>query len=196
MSYTQQLLAWALHLTQLWIPTSPASPPELREAIVHDTVEIVMDPAEAPIFSGPQGREKTVSLVLAIERFESDFNASVDEGVKRGKAGDACNMQIVIPRGKAMRLTADLYTWIWAKDAVETDLTVESLIPGSIPGRRQNCIRAGLHMVRESFRACRSLSLYTRGDCAPDPKAKHREQLARESFRRHPPPTATSEETL
>ena len=121
-------------------------------------------------------------------RYESDFRVAVDEGTTRGKAGDTCGMQIIVPRGTRLLLTADLYARVTPKHpGWASAWTAEDLVPGSVPGRRENCFRAGLHMMRESLRVCRSLSLCARGDCKPDQNAIYRERLARESFRRYPP---------
>ena len=189
--------AWALGITLGWITPQNAAEAELRPQIVKTAVDVVYDPWEPPLFppaaeqaaGASHGREQTLLLLLAIVRYESDFRVSVDEGLVRGKAGDVCGMQIVVPRGTRILLTADLYKRITSKHAGWADaFTAEDLVPGSIPGRRENCLRAGLHMMRESMRVCRSLSLYARGDCKPDQNAKYRELLARETFKRHPPP--------
>lgn len=181
--------AWALGITLGWITPQNAAEAELRPQIVKTAVDVVYDPWEPPLYAGEHGREQTLLLELAIVRYESDFRVSVDEGQVRGKAGDVCDMQIVVPRGTRVLLTADLYKRITSKHVGWADaFTAEDLVPGSIPGRRENCLRAGLHMMRESMRVCRSLSLYARGDCKPDQNAKFRELLAREAFKRHPPP--------
>ena len=180
--------AWALAITLGWIAPQNEAERQLRPQIVKTAVDVVYDPWEAPLYAGPYGREQTLLLELAIVRYESDFRVAVDEGVVRGKAGDVCDMQIVVPRGTRLLLTADLYHRVTPKHPGWAEaLTAEDLVPGSIPGRRENCLRAGLHMMRESLRVCRSLSLYARGDCKPDNNAKYREALAREAFKRHPP---------
>ena len=189
----ESALAWALAITLGWIAPQNDAERELRPQIVKTAVDVVYDPWEAPLYQGPHGREQTLLLELAIVRYESDFRVQVDEGIVRGKAGDACDMQIVVPRGTRLLLTADLYHRVTPKHPGWSEAwTAEDLVPGSIPGCRENCLRAGLHMMRESLRVCRSLSLYARGDCRPDDNAKYREVLAREAFKRHPPPMETN----
>ena len=190
--------AWALGITLGWITPQNEAERQLRPEIVKTAVDVVYDPWEPPLYAGEHGREQTLLLELAIIRYESDFRVAVDEGLKRGKAGDVCDMQIVIPKGTRLLLTAELYQRVPERSGVpgreaSPGWTAEDLVPGSIPGRRENCLRAGLHMMRESMRVCRSLSLYARGDCKPDQNAKYRELLAREAFKRHPPPNTETE---
>lgn len=185
------LAAWLLAAMLRWLPVEAPVDLARYQSIADDTAAVALDPWEAPLYPGRHGRARTALQLLAVQRFEGEFTEAVDEGRKRGRAGDVCGMQIVVPRGKRMLLTADLYRWLSPQQTgYEEAWTAEDLVPGSVPGRRENCVRAGLHMLRESLRACRSLSLYTRGDCQPDAKARHREALARESIRRYPPPEA------
>lgn len=199
------LVAWGVALTFRWL--APATPAEatLREAIVTDVVDVALDPWEEPLPGVPPcvpqncgiaplaARAWTVAQVLAIMRYEGEFRVSVDEGAKRSTTGAVCEMQVMVPRGTRILLTTDAYLLPTRGQAGYAEgWSADDLVPGSVPGRRERCIRAGLHVARESFRICRSLSLYTHGDCRPDPAARHRELLAREGFRRYPPPVEAS----
>lgn len=196
--------AWLLEITRTWIAPSTPAEEALRPEIARDLVTVAFDPWETPLFPAFRGtpltpfaaRALTALQGAAIVRFESDFRVEVDDGRKRGRAGDVCGMQIVVPPGKRGHLSADLYRWVSRTDpAFERAWAANDLVPGgrAIDGEhdtpRQRCYRLGLHMMRESFRACRSLSMYVQGDCRPNAKARHRELLARETFRRFPSPS-------
>ena len=195
------LAAWLVAHALAWIPASRGAPLLLREAIAKDAIELAFDPVEPPLYRAtaklpePAARAKTALLLFAIARFESSFRADVDEGEVRGHAGDACIMQVVVPRGRRVVLIeTGLYRW--ASEKSGEGLSAEDLVPGSIPGRRANCYRAAMHLARESFRACGSLSLYARGTCAPDLRAKEREELARDAWARRPAPASALEDGL
>ena len=151
-------------------------------------LDVAYDPAEKPLFEGPKGRAKTALQLLAIAGFESSYREDVQMGVKRGKAGDACLMQIIIPsavgyKSLRMQMTPLTYKWVPA-DSVEPGFTADDLV-GADP---HNCFRAGLHIARESFQICHDLSMYTNGKCNKDVKAKHRELRAFQHYRLHPAP--------
>ena len=123
------------------------------------------------------GRAKTALLLASIAGFESSYRADVDDGRKRGKAGDACIMQIIVPRGKLLHLVGTEYEW-----SHEEGWTTDDLIAD-----RTKCVRAALHLVRESLKICRNLSLYTIGRCdSTEPKAKHRWERPRVHYVKHP----------
>ena len=151
-------------------------------------LDVSFDPAEKPLFEGPKGRAKTALQMLAIAGFESNYREDVQMGTKRGKAGDACLMQVIIPsaigyKSLRMQMTALTYKWVPA-ESTEPGFSAEDLV-GADP---HNCFRAGLHIARESFQICHDLSMYTNGKCNKDVKAKHREQRAFQHYRLHPAP--------
>jgi len=120
------------------------------EAIVHDAVAVAYDEAEVPLFPGPQGRAQTALLMLAVASLESGYRRIVDDGTKLGDHGRSyCLMQIRVGEG----VTSDGWTG-----------------PQLIADRAL-CFRAGLHILRGSFNACRKLavedrmSAYATGRC-------------------------------
>lgn len=154
-------------------------------------LDVAFDPAEKPLFEGPHGRSKTALQMLAIASFESNYREDVQMGTKRGKAGDACLMQIIPVSGgtvpKRMRMTPLVYEWSApSKNPQFGDITAEDLV-GPDP---RLCFRLGLHIIRESFKICGDLSMYTNGKCNHEIKAKHREQRAKQHYKMHPAPIA------
>ena len=154
-------------------------------------LDVAYDPAEKPLFEGPKGRAKTALQLLAIAGFESSYREDVQMGTKRGKAGDACLMQIIPAsagiKKKRMQMTPLMYKWSEPRtEPGPEDITAEALV-GPDP---HFCFRLGLHIVRESFKICGDLSMYTNGKCNKEIKAKHREQRAFQHYRMHPAPVA------
>ena len=158
-----------------WIPPIYSNDIERYNAIAQNVIEVVLDPSELPLFKGPNGRVKTVLQVLAIASFESNFREDIGNGRTRGKAGDTCWMQIVIPEGKRIVLTKDKYQWSRTEGITAEDLADS-----------KTCFRVALHMMRESISICHDLSLYTSGKCNHDIKAKYREFRATQYFVKHP----------
>lgn len=180
------LVVWLTAAMLAWSPPEPSrqEPESKRYAkIAQSALDIAFDPAEKPLFAGPTGRSKTALQLLAIAGFESNFREDVQNGIKRGKAGDACLMQIIVPRTKTLRLTELTYEWVSAASE-EHGLTADDLVGPNT----HTCFRAGLHMVRESFQICGDLSMYTNGQCNHETKAKHRELRAKQHYKMHPAP--------
>jgi hypothetical protein len=164
------LITYLLSAMMSWAPPanhayyeSKAETTERYESIAHDIAAVVLDPAEAPLFGGPQGRAQTGLLLAAIASYESGgYRRDVDFGMGTRSRGDAgrswCLMQINIGEGS----TAEHWTG--------RDLVLD----------RQKCLRVGLHLVRASFGMCHSerffdrLSGYTKGRCIGDEGASHR----------------------
>jgi hypothetical protein len=144
------------------------------EAIARDAVEVAYDEAEAPLFPGPQGRAETALFMLAIASFESGFRKSVDDGTRLGDHGRSyCLMQIRVGDGAT--------TEGWTGSQLVTDRTL--------------CFRAGLHILRGSFNACRKLPLedrmsaYATGRCIEgEEKSRIRVGRALSWWDTHAPP--------
>jgi hypothetical protein len=140
-----------------WVPLHAHAEPKedtlaRYDAIAHDAVTVAYDESEAPLFGGPSGRAQTALLMLAVASLESSFRKPVDDGTKLGDHGRSyCLMQIRVGDG----VTRD--GWSGA------DLVSD----------RTKCFRAGLHILRGSFAACRNLELkdrmsaYATGRCTP-----------------------------
>lgn len=121
--------------------------------IANDLLAAVYDPDVKPLFSGPLGRARTISLMLGVMFWETGFRRDVDFGLGKHARGDNgrswCLMQINIGSGK----TASGFT---GEDLVKN---------------RRACFQEGLRVIRGSFSACRRLPLehrlsaYASGSC-------------------------------
>jgi hypothetical protein len=174
---------------------SPAAYQARRQAIVEDAQAVASDPAEVPVFTGPDGRARTAMLMLAIARFESGFCKLVDEGKQLGPQGEVCVMQVMVDaeyRKNVGMVTAEGWT--------RADLAAD----------RRKCMRAALHKIQTSFRVCGDakhplnvahkalqgadlLTLYTGTRCSEgSPYALHRYKLASDYIVAHPLPSASA----
>ena len=129
------------------------------EEIAADAVRVAYDEAEAPLFPGPLGREKTAALLISIASYESAFSADVDRGITIGGGGEAyCLMQV--QPGPGIVLEDDAYTYS-PRGLHGPDLTRD----------RTQCFRVAMHILRVSITKCSKLpsedrlSAYTTGRC-------------------------------
>lgn len=154
------------------------------QAFAEDLYAVVYDPAEAPLFGGHKARAHTAALVLAVAYKESGFAADVDRGpCYRGKDGrssrcdggqSACTLQIKLGRGS----------------------TAEGWDQSELFADRKKCFRAGLALMRRSYKACSQegpdyrLNAYASGVCGRGyGKSRERIALARRIlFERGPVP--------
>ena len=195
-----QLVSWLTAAMLAWVPPQHGKegPEAQRYAdLARNVLTVAYDPIERPLIEGAKGRSKTALLIASIMGFESAYRTDVQSGEKRGKAGDACYMQVIVPKGKRIRLLFDFaarkdtYEWIpYGAPQEESAWTTEDLVGLN---HVDNCIRTGVHIARESFHICHDLSLYTSGLCNSDIKAKHREQRAKQHFKMHPAPVTDEE---
>jgi hypothetical protein len=164
-----------------WVPLhahAPSeSPDEARaryESIARDAVAVAFDDAEAPLFSGPEGRTQTALLMLSVASYESNYGQRVDDGRGLGDHGHSyCLMQLRVGRG----ITREG----WTGPELTTD--------------RKLCFRAGLHILRASFGVCHALpvddrlSAYATGHCFADAAiSRSRVSRARAWRASHVPP--------
>jgi hypothetical protein len=143
-----------------WVPLHAHLPSESvndardrYESIARDVVSVAFDESESPIFSGPEGRTQTALLMLSIASYESGYQEKVDDGRVLGDHGHSyCLMQVRVGKGVTREG--------WSGHDLVTD--------------RRLCFRAGLHILRTSFGACRALpvddrlSAYATGHCFAD----------------------------
>ncbi len=140
------LVTYLMSAMAAWVPLHAHAEPgdETRaryEAIARDALAVATDEAEAPIFPGPQGRAQTALLMLAVASLESAYRKAVDDGTRLGDHGRSyCLMQIRVGDG----------------------VTREGWSGHDLVGDRTRCFRAGLHVLRGSFNACRKLPLTDR----------------------------------
>ena len=198
----QLLIVWLTAAMLAWSPPPPAAgqastshvygaEAQRYAEIARDALDVAFDPAEKPLFEGPHGRSKTALQILAIAGFESSYRKDVQMGTKRGKAGDSCLMQVIIPSApgsvkKRLQLSTvygGTYKWV-AADSDESGYTADDLVGSDV----HTCFRVGLHIARESFQICHDLSMYTNGKCNKEIKAKHREMRAHQHYKMHPAP--------
>jgi hypothetical protein len=143
--------------------------------IAKDVVAVVYDPNEKPLFSGPNGREKTVDVMLAIATYESSFRKDVDFGLGKYGKGDGgrswCMMQVMLGRAETngktrQRIFVRPDGWMGYSTDPAIGWGGEDLVRD-----RKNCFRASLAVLRTSFQACSrnamkdKLSLYASGKC-------------------------------
>ncbi len=156
--------------------------------IAKDIYEVSFDPGEHPLFSGAHGRSRTAALLLSLAFMEGGFARDVDKGpCYRGRDGkfarcdggrSACLLQIQIGQGA----------------------TQEGWFQGDLFGDRKKCFRAGLRIVRRSFKACHGrgpdalLNVYASGTCSRGEKeGKARLELARRLFAAEHPAEADAD---
>jgi hypothetical protein len=177
LSSTNIVVAWLLSImTSLAPPERLAAIPQLPgwaetaqekreryEQIAQALYEVVYDPQSRPLYGGNKGRAYTALQLLTIAYMESGFAKDVDKGPcyrgpgfkNRCDAGRAkCLMQIRVD----VETVAGLHG-------------VAGLAGDELHANRHECFRAGLHMVRRSFRACSKLGpdhrldVYASGRC-------------------------------
>ena len=180
---------WILAALSSWVPPlHPGADFTRYRSIAEDVVAVAYDASEPPVFKGPHGRAKTALELAAIAALESQLRADVDDGRVRGELGEVSIFQVLLPSQTArVRLTpGGGYAYAsargdgWNYDDLITD--------------RRKAAHVALAKVRESWKACGNLSLYTSGACSDDePKAKHRHAYAERWLRRVPAPTTDAE---
>lgn len=180
-------LATAMHA---WAPEQPARTRFVEggtryDAIARTIAEVAYDADEPPLFKGPDGRARTALLLTSIASLESNFEEEVDAGRKRGDHGDSvCLLQVRLPGRSRITMQGDVYGYSydagWSAEDVASD--------------RTKCVRAALHIARESFRICHDLSMYTTGHCQPkELTATNRMKRAVTWWNRTPTPALDAE---
>ena len=142
------LSAYLLSAMTSWVPLEQhryyetAAETDARyRAIAQDIAVVALDPEEAPLFAGDDGRAKTALLLASVASFESTFNGKVDDCRVSGDAGKAHGL--------------------WQTHASKAQVCADRLAAA----------RIALRMVRDSFTQCRAqnlsdkLSHFTDGVC-------------------------------
>lgn len=165
----EALAVWLLSIMLSNVPPGHSRhPSEAREtaeagraryhAIATALAKVALDPAEKPLFDGPDGRRRTATLMLAVARYESTWRRDVDLGLgpkARGGGRYWCMMQIAVDKGH----TPEGWT---GKDLVRS---------------RTKCFRRALHILQRGKRVCRRrggtsfLNHYASGYCDRGRKA-------------------------
>lgn len=196
---------WAQLQMESWAPPGhtwrkearedPASARSRYSDVAAAAAAVAYDPSEPPLFGGPDGRARTLALMLAVADSESGFRKDVDLGsgeASRGDHGESwCLMQIrlspAVDGSTRRRIVMDGDAWTLSDSG---GWTGQDLVRD-----RTKCFRAGLHMMRVSMRACKGLSLedrlslYTSGNCQ-DGRASSRNRMVKAMrwLRKSPPP--------
>src|SRR5262249_39879392 len=151
---------------------------------------VSLDPAEAPMFGGKFGRERMAALLLSVSYFESGWRRDVHLGIGKLARGDSgrswCLMQIHIRKGPP-------------QDGWDGPRRGGARGP-ELVASRERCLRAGLHILRRSARACSQrpltqwLNAYASGTCERgENESRARVDTAIRWFTQHPPPPKTEE---
>lgn len=191
------LIFWLVSVLTAWVPPGrrvesyPDSWETKEQALARyhsfaeDLLDVAFDPEEQPLFQGPswRARAKTALLLAAIALKESGLRKDVDYDLGKLARGDSgrsvCVMQIHVGEG-TVPAPGIVGTWK-AKDLTG-------------PENRKNCFRAGLHLVRRSFHACKGavvdkLAGYTSGSCDKGLEASgQRIRAYKRALAKHPSP--------
>lgn len=172
-------------------------------SIAEAAVDVVFDPEEEPIFDGPDSRFQTLSLLLSVAYSESRFRRDVDLGLGPSALGadkkDWCLMQVRM--GPSVNGDTDRkivfknngYDFSRYYGYGGRDLLLD----------HKKCFKAGLHIIRDSFKRCKSddvdyrLSAYLSGKCGKaKSESKRRVRMAYSLFNRNPPVISDSDVTV
>ena len=183
----EAIVDWAFTRISTWSPpgrlkgtTYPDAVESADEAInryrsiASDAVDVAYDPNESPIFSGRDGRAKTLALILATASSESAFRRDVDFGLGKYSKGDNgrswCLSQINLGQLNKSGRTGTRIVFDGMKYSFTNDPNVgfggEDMVRD-----RKICFRAAVRIIRSSFGQCRHLpmedrlAIYTSGDC-------------------------------
>jgi len=151
------------------------------ESIAHDIVAVVYDPATKPLFRGPDGRARTVSVILSVMHHESSIMRHIDLNLgpyARGDGGRSwCMMQIKVGKGKTLPWNTKHdrpIRWNDPESEIFRGYTGPELIAD-----RKLCISEGLRILRLSFGQCSKLPIqdrlrsYASGNCQEGEAASH-----------------------
>lgn len=201
------LRQWMVSRMSSWAPPGRTYIPEAKETpeegqkryaeIADAALAVTFDPSESSMFPGKYGRLRTSALILSIALSESAYRKDVDLNLGKEARGDGgrswCMVQVQLgapvdgKTPKRIILTKDGFAFSSDKDV---GYGGEDLVAD-----RQVCFRVGLHLMRRSFLACRSLPLlerlsaYTSGNCEDGHESsKTRVERAIRWMTDHPPP--------
>ena len=199
-----------IYNAQHYFPDARETPTEAQaryESIARDIAEIAYDPAEEPLFKGPNGRARTVSVIEGIMLYESGrFRKDVDFGIgpkSKGAGAAVCNMQIMVGSGRTGRYNMTKQRFAWTNDP-STDTFLPGYTMRELLTDRKVCIRTGLHMIRQSFHTCgdqmppdQKLRFYATGSCKLGRVDSYiRMSTAMQWFEEHPAPFTDTEAYL
>ena len=215
------ILAWLIQAMSLWVPipkqfvgeTSTAyalrvgetqeAAERRRQEIADAILTVAMDPAEKPLFPGPDGRLRTAIVMNAIASFEGGYHRLVHSGVWKGDCKDK-----PVPGGGTRPCTIAESTkegnsWCMMQLNIGKGETQEGWTGPDLIGDPIKCFRSGLHALHTSVSACKAapysftwekdgpdiFSAYMGGKCVHgSEQAKNRIERAEAFFKTHSPP--------
>lgn len=221
---------WVVQRMVSWLPPgrsfikdaleTPEEGKKRYEEIAQALISVVFDPNEKPIFGGQYGRSKTLALLLSVAYFESGYRKDVDLGLgplARGDNGQSwCMMQVMLGRPSHLDsntrrrvVLEDKYYKIISRPTKYENGQVQytSDPPQGWGGLelvrdRKRCFRTGLHLIRKSFDACRTiplldrLSVYGAGECIKNMEASRVRVRKAQKWLAHTKPPLTDKEIM
>jgi hypothetical protein len=177
------------------------------ESFARDLVEVAFDEDEQPLYGGKNARAFTALTQLAVATFESRLRRDVDFGKGKYAKGDGgkswCPVQIQLGKARPSNGKTPLRIVLTSDGGFEFTNDPDKGFGGEDlvgEGNRKNCLRAGLHIMRRSFGACRSLPVqdrlraYASGSCSKGSKeSQARMNLAIRWMTQKAPPMADAE---
>jgi hypothetical protein len=169
------------------------------ESIANDVVEVYWDPENPPLFSGPTGRLKTVSVAMSIIYHESQLRRDVDFGLGKKAKGDSgkswCLMQVMTGNGRSGDWNKVKHRFKMWGDKPED--IVEGWTGTELVQDRKKCLTAGYRVMAASFAVCHKLPVsewlraYASGNCDDDgggaEPSEARMNFGMNYFNRHKP---------
>jgi hypothetical protein len=195
------LTSYLLAAMTAWMPMknhARSEAPEVTEAryqqIAEDIAQVALDPDEAPLFQGEDGRVKTALLLLSVALHESGFRGDVDAGKCKPYEcdhGKAFSMWQLHPED-GLIFDGDAFTFARNRPSSWREEHASEIFDGPALVRdRKVAARMALHMLRYSMKNAHSLAIYT-GEGHNGPKAKLRMETALSYIRQHPFPQELS----
>lgn len=180
------LTEWLVAAMMAWTTgRSPAREPYVR-TVADAVLDVALDPAEPPLFSGPQGRARTALLLAAVAAKESGLDPRIQAGrCAPGECdGGAAHCLMQIHPGAGIVLVGD--GWGYARAGTPRE---EVYRGRDLTADLGACFRVGTHMLRTALRRSggATIAAYT-GELGPAPKAAERLRLAETRVAMFPPP--------
>lgn len=184
-----------------FIPDAKETPAEATaryESIASDIASVVWDQNNTALFSGPNGRAKTASVIMSIMSHESAFRKDVDFGLGNQARGDGgkswCLMQINVGTGRSWSWNTKLNRPAYPNDPKED--IVQGFTGEEMTKDRKKCILAGYRIMKVSFASSQArglpvsewLRVYASGNIdSGSPQSQHRMNLGINWFNSHKP---------
>lgn len=134
---------------------------ERYRGIANAIIDVVYDPETPPLFRGPNGRARTVTVILAVMLFESGFGRHVDFGIGKYGRGDGgkswCLLQINIGQGRTPSWNTKTKRFPQTGDDPK-DIALGYTGP-ELVGDRRLCVGEALKAMRASFSSCKGMNL-------------------------------------